>query len=192
MLAFAIVVVAQSASASPMAWPDEVMPLVLTHPEFFGIGDGQWSGGAEANRQGHPGLGGSGGDDSLLYDPLSTSQQDDGVGQSGGAGQGQNYPGQNGPGHHGPPGPTDEGFAWISPGSETPNSADLFSTNDVTFDTADADVVQTGAAPIPEPTSFELVMFAFLGFVVASLHDRYPSPQGVGVAALGIKAKTLC
>ena len=71
---------------------------------------------------------------------------------------------------------TDDGFALISQWSGTSNSADISSSGDfLTFDIPDITVVETGAASIPEPASFVLVLSALLEVVLTSPRYRYPA-----------------
>jgi hypothetical protein len=171
ILAIAMAAVTQTASADPINWDYQALPLVLTHPEFFGVGDQQQSGVADGGWQGQQGSDGPNGHGSLLSDNLSTSRQDDGDTQSGG----QNH-GQNGPSQHTPTGPTDDGLVGTSQGGETSISADFsLLSGDPAPDIANIGVVQTGAAPIPEPASLVLVLSALFGAAVASRRDPYPA-----------------
>src|SRR6266513_5019420 len=134
ILTIAMAAVAQSASADPISWDYQAMPLVLTHPEFFGGGEQQQSGAADGGWQGQPGSGqqdsdGQNGHGSLVSDDLSRSGLDDRGTQSDGQNYGQNGPnqhistgqtddGQNGPGQHTPTGQTDDGLVGTSQGGE--------------------------------------------------------------------------
>jgi hypothetical protein len=198
VLAIALTALAQTASADPISWDYQALPLVLTHPEFFGGGDHQQPGAADGGWQGQQASdGGSQGQQAsdgqnghglLLSDDLSTSRQDDDGGtQSGGQNHGQNGPSQNGPSQNGPSqngpsqngpgqnittGPTDQGFTFTSQEDDVSISTDFLSPSN---DPGDISVVQTGAAPISEPASFMLVLSALLGVALASSRDRYPA-----------------
>jgi hypothetical protein len=187
LMAIGLAAVAQSASAGPIGWEYQAMPLTLTHPEFFGGGEQQQSGAADGGWQGQPGSGqqgsdGQNGHGSLLSDDLSRSGLDDRGTQSGGQNYGQNGSSQhistgptdgdqNGPGQHTPTGQTDDNLVGISQGGE-----DLsWLSGDPAVDIADIGVVQSGAAPIAEPASLALVLSALFGAAVASRRDPYPA-----------------
>ena len=54
ILMVALATMAQSAAASPIEWPDQALPIVLAHPEFFGMGgDQQQTGAAGGSWQGN-------------------------------------------------------------------------------------------------------------------------------------------
>jgi hypothetical protein len=158
MLAIAMAAVAQAASADPIGWDYQALPVVLAHPEFFGGGDQQQFGAADGGWQGQQDSDGPNGHGSLLPDNLSTSRQDDGGTQSGG----QNH-GHNGPDQH----------TWIGL-TELTGGDTLSSGAGATLEIADITVVNIDAAPIPEPASLMLVLSA-LGVALASRRGRYPA-----------------
>jgi hypothetical protein len=74
ILAIAMAAVAPAASANPMGWDYQALPLVLTHPEFFGGGDQQHPGATDGDWQGQQGSDRQNGHGLLLSDDLSTSR----------------------------------------------------------------------------------------------------------------------